>query len=75
MKYILTFLFLLNCSVLNLSSGNQETYVYICTGKYAYSYHSNRSCSGLNNCKSEIKRVTIESAIKMHRTQCDKCYH
>lgn len=50
------------------------TYVWICTGKSAYSYHNNRGCRGLNRCRASIKKVTIEKARSMKRTPCDICY-
>ncbi len=47
-----------------------ETYVYICTGKYAYSYHSTNTCSGLNKCNAEIKKVTLSQAKQKGRKPC-----
>lgn len=51
-----------------------ESFVYICTGKSAYSYHSKRNCSGLNNCRASIKKVTLNYAKSLNRTPCRKCY-
>ena len=51
-----------------------ETYVYICTGRYAYSYHSYDNCSGLKRCNAEIKKVTLSEAKQKKRTPCLKCY-
>lgn len=47
--------------------------VYICTGSSSYAYHANKNCSGLNNCKGEIKAVTIAEAEQQHRKPCKKC--
>ena len=55
-------------------SGPSSTYVWICTGRSAYSYHSNQDCSGLNRCKASIQKVTIEKAKSMKRTPCNICY-
>ena len=57
-----------------VSSGCQETYVYICTGETAYSYHNNPNCRGLNRCSSSIKKVTLEYAKSIKRTPCGICY-
>jgi hypothetical protein len=74
MKYLLVLTFAIHCLSLNISGSSQTTYVYICTGSGAYSYHNNSNCSGLNNCKSEIKKVSIEYARSLKRTPCGKCY-
>ena len=59
---------------LELSSGNQEQYVFICTGRTAYSYHNNSNCSGLNKCKAQIKKVTLNYAKSLRRSPCGICY-
>jgi hypothetical protein len=51
-----------------------DTMVYVCTGKGSYRYHRHSDCSGLNNCKGSIKRVTLQKAQSMKRTPCKKCY-
>ena len=49
--------------------------VWICTGSSAYTYHSRSNCSGMNNCKSSIKQVTLDEAVKKyHRRPCKKCW-
>lgn len=47
--------------------------VYICTGQYAKAYHKNKNCSGLGNCKAEIKQVSLEEAKRKGRTPCRRC--
>ena len=47
--------------------------VYICTGSGAYAYHSNRNCSGLNNCKADIVTTSLSKA-KKSRKACNICY-
>ena len=51
-----------------------DTMVFVCTGKGSYRYHRRSDCSGLNNCKGSIKRVTLQKAQSMKRTPCKKCY-
>lgn len=57
------------------NDAQSDTYVYICTGSGAYSYHCNRQCSGLNNCKAEIKSVTLSYAKSKKRKPCKRCYN
>ena len=57
-----------------VSSGSQDTYVYICMGKTAYSYHRNSNCSGLNRCKAEIRKVSTDYARSIGRKPCGICY-
>ena len=74
MKYILFILFLM-CSQANRTTYSESTvYVWICTGKAAYSYHNNRGCKGLNRCRASIKKVTLEKAFSMKRSPCEICY-
>ena len=72
---LLTFLILLS-SVSPCASYyvQGDTYVYICTGAKAYSYHCNRGCRGLNQCKAEIKKVSITYAKSIKRSPCRICY-
>lgn len=50
------------------------TYVWICTGKFAISYHCNRGCKGLNKCKASIKKVSLDYARSLRRSACNICY-
>lgn len=74
MKYLLFILFLINSQTNHTTYAESAVYVWICTGKTAYSYHNNRGCKGLNRCKASIKKVTLEKAISMKRSACDICY-
>lgn len=47
--------------------------VYICTGKNAKTYHLNRTCDALSNCKAEIKQISMAEAIKKGRHLCKNC--
>lgn len=51
-----------------------ETYVYICTGKSSKRYHKTSKCTGLDNCKGEVKKVTLKFAEDKGRTPCKICY-
>lgn len=50
-----------------------EDEVYICTGKYAKTYHR-KICGGAKNCKAEIEKVSKAEAEEMKRTPCGTCY-
>lgn len=41
----------------------QGNSVWICDGKKAYAYHSNRKCSGLNSCKGKILNISKDKAV------------
>ena len=59
----------------NLSvTSNSETTVYICTGKYAKTYHCTSKCRGLGNCKASVKTVTRSGAEKAGRRACKVCW-
>ena len=75
MKLLLTIILICSFSGSTASYSNDSTdYVWICTGKAAYSYHNNRGCRGLNRCKAKIKKVTLEKACSMKRSPCEICY-
>lgn len=58
-------------SILLLTSFNSvESDVYICGAKGAKRYHFSKSCRGLNNCKHEIKKVTLKEAKNFGLTLC-----
>ncbi|MGL2965886.1 hypothetical protein [Flavobacterium sp. XGLA_31] len=44
--------------------------VYICDSKYATKYHYSDTCRGLNACKHEIVKLTVEKAKKRGFTLC-----
>lgn len=74
MKTVLTALFFVCSPSLITSNVDSTTYVWICTGKSAYSYHCNRECKGLNRCNASIKKVSIEYAQSKGRSACKICY-
>ncbi|MDR3266895.1 MAG: hypothetical protein LBT24_04915 [Tannerella sp.] len=51
----------------------EETIVLICTGKYATKYHK-KVCRGLDNCKGDIKKVTLSWAKQEGYGPCGYCY-
>jgi hypothetical protein len=53
---------------------NAQT-VYVCTGEYAYAYHSRNNCPGLNNCKGDIKYTDEYNAKQnLGRKPCCRCW-
>jgi hypothetical protein len=49
--------------------------VYVCTGAYAYTYHSRSNCPGLGNCKGEIRYTNESYAVNnMNRVPCCRCW-
>src|SRR5674476_5200 len=57
-----------------LTEANSQQ-VFICTGQYAYAYHSSATCPGLNNCKGEIKSTDEYSALNSYgRRPCCRCW-
>lgn len=48
--------------------------VYICNGPKSYAYHTRSTCSGLNNCSTQIYAITLSDALKRGRRACQKCY-
>ena len=37
-------------------------------------YHSNKNCKGLDNCKGEVKLVSLETAKQQGKRACKLCY-
>jgi len=62
--------FLVFGSVLSFGSDSQQTEtlettkVYICDSSGGKKCHYTKDCRGLNACKHEIKKVTLEEAMK-----------
>ena len=54
---------------------NSNQTVYICTGDYAYAYHSDAKCPGLGNCKGQINYTDEYNAINnLNRKPCCRCW-
>lgn len=57
------------------SSSTFQT-VYVCTGSYAYAYHSRSNCPGLSNCRDKISSTDITIAANMlKRVPCCRCWN
>ena len=48
--------------------------VWICTGKSSHAYHSTDECYGIQACRADIERITIDEALAMGRTPCHYCH-
>jgi hypothetical protein len=65
---------ILSLAITLMAFTNPPKNVYICTGRYAKVYHTNRYCRGLKNCKGEIVKVSLSDAIKKYgRRECKEC--
>lgn len=71
------------CSVDHNHNENYETRevsqysqtVYVCTGAYAYAYHSRPNCPSLGNCKGDIRYTDENYAVNnMGRVPCCRCW-
>lgn len=62
----------------HLHSGKQGVHyqnVIVCSGQYAYAYHSRSNCPGLNNCQAQLYTVSEYDAInKYGRKACCRCW-
>ena len=57
----------------NVSQFSQT--VYVCTGSYAYAYHSRSNCPGLGNCKGDIRYTDENYAVNsLNRVPCCRCW-
>ncbi len=83
MKKIIGFILVIFCCAIVAFNGNynapqqlqtQDSYVYVCTGKYATKYHRYKGCKGLGNCKASIVKMTKQEAEKRGKTPCSLCY-
>jgi hypothetical protein len=55
-------------------SGINQT-VYVCSGQYAYAYHSYDKCPGLNNCGSQILTTNEDAALRSRWNKpCCRCW-
>lgn len=59
----------------DISNSQNSQIVYVCTGVYAYAYHSRSDCPGLGNCKGEIKYTDENTAVNsLGRVPCCRCW-
>lgn len=69
-------LFLLIALVTLGCSGKQQPNpdaVIVCMGKYSKAYHMRNDCTGLDNCKGELKTFTLKEAQELGRHGCSRC--
>ncbi|MCF8461267.1 MAG: hypothetical protein K9G46_11125 [Flavobacteriales bacterium] len=59
MKTLLLTIFSLTLSI---SAIHSDTTVYICVSKSSKAYHKDKNCFALNNCKHEVKAVSLYDA-------------
>jgi hypothetical protein len=64
---------LLNLVLFALACSSQSKTVLVCEGTSSYAYHDHY-CDGLNRCRGKIERVSLETALSMHRKPCHYCY-
>lgn len=56
-------------------NNHHEQTVYVCTGNYAYAFHSHSNCPGLSNCRGQIQYASASYAIyTMGRRPCCRCW-
>ncbi len=66
---------MLFCSLgLNNAAGDEEEYVWICTGRDSQCYHRIENCRGLSLCSGSLKKVTLKTAQTIDRRECRICY-
>lgn len=74
-KTLLLFsLLLISFTQINIQGNNSKGEVYICMGKYAKTYHKTIYCIGLNRCRSEVRKISLNQAQARHRRPCKICY-
>lgn len=56
--------------VLLTSARCAPTIVYVCDSPNATRYHYKQNCRGLSNCNHKIIKMSLDEAIKSHRTLC-----
>lgn len=57
-----------------VAASETDPVVYICTGKYATTYHRSSKCRGLGNCKASVKSLSQSAAVKSGRKPCKACW-
>jgi hypothetical protein len=85
LTYIHFFLLLLSCTTksnepdtLKIQDTDtpsiENTEVLICKGSASYAYHDNY-CQGLNKCKAQVVKMSIDQAKDIGRKPCGYCYN
>jgi hypothetical protein len=62
-------------NVSNILTNQKLQDAIICTGKYAYAFHSRTNCPGLNNCQGKLISLSINDAVNSYnRKPCCRCW-
>ncbi len=63
--------FIFSLSFLFLFSGAEfKSEVFVCKGSNSKRYHASSKCRGLNNCSTDIYKVSVKEAKELGRTPC-----
>ncbi len=62
------------CLTVPENGSASDEIVYVCTGAYATRYHKTKDCRGLNNCRGQVRAISLTQAMKDGRTPCEICY-
>ena len=47
--------------------------VYICASRNSYAFHARHTCGALSNCRSNIRKISVEKACGLGRSPCMRC--
>lgn len=70
---ILTFTLLSGCSKDDPPVPGDNDIVYVCTGNSAKTYHTQRDCGSLKQCREDVLEVTRRKARENERIICMNC--
>lgn len=59
MRWFLIFIILL---IFHTATNSQSNAVYVCNGPGSEKYHYSPKCRGLNNCSTQLEKVSISEA-------------
>ena len=62
-----------NSDSVNTPKNTLEDSALICVSEYASAYHGS-VCDGLAKCTHEIRKVSMDMAVKKHYVPCKICY-
>ncbi len=71
---LLTFVMLMSSLVVNNATADEETLVWICTGRDSQCYHRIEDCRGLSSCSGNLRQVSLKTAQTIDRRECRICY-
>lgn len=53
---------------------DDDTEVYVCTGRSSECYHSIEDCRGLKFCNGQVRKVSLSAAQTLGRRECKICH-